>query len=142
MKKLIAVCLVCLFAAFGCAALKADFAKVETGIESIDWDQAIVYWQKFVQFANEAIPVLNVLLKNDSNTLAKVTNVVADANTAVTALATTVAAYKAGNLSETEVVNAAQTVQTKVVDAVNQVAAVRGATASAVPTAAPASAAK
>ena len=38
MKKFIAVCLAFLFCAFGCAALKADFAKVETKIESIDWN--------------------------------------------------------------------------------------------------------
>jgi len=94
MKKFVAIILVCLFCCVGCAGLKADVAKVETKVESIDWAAAATYWADFVKGLNEALPVIEILFPGTKSTVANViTPVLNDANTAVTALATAAQAY-------------------------------------------------
>jgi hypothetical protein len=117
-KGFAAIVLVCLFCAafsFGCAALKADFAKVETKLEAVDWPAVQAYWSKFAAGLNEALPVIEALFPGSKSTIDKVvTPVLADANTAVTALTTSVQAYKAGTLTEDQVQAAAKEVQSSV----------------------------
>ncbi len=126
MKRVIAVVLVGAFLCLGgftaCTWLQGEVKTVETKIQSVNWDAALAYWNNFVKFANEAVPVVNAVLKNNTGTLAKITTGIADANTAVNSLAADVAAYKAGTLDEATVIASAQTVQKSVVAIVNEVA--------------------
>jgi len=127
MKKLFkgillsAVC-IAMVAASGCATFKADIAKVETKIESVDWSAAAKYWSAFVNGLNKALPVVETLFPGTKSTVDQVvTPVLNDANTAVTAFTTTVQAYKAGTLTEAQVQTAAQEVQSSAVAASNLV---------------------
>jgi hypothetical protein len=106
----------------GCAALKADVAKVETKIESIDWNAVATYWADFVKGLNEALPVIETLFPGTAKTVNQViTPVLNDANTAVTAFTSTVQAYKAGTLTEAQVQTAAAELQSSAVAASNLV---------------------
>jgi len=119
MKKFIAVILVCLFCAFGCAALKADFAKVETAVESVNWSEVLTYWQKFESGLLEALPVVGALFPNNNQTIAKITQATTDANNAVTDLATVIAGVRSGTCTEADATTAAKIVETNVVAASN-----------------------
>ncbi len=124
MKKLFAVLIVISVCAFGCTILKADYAKLTTKVESINWSAALTYWQDFVKGLNGAAPVATALLKNDTATVGKIVTAVADANAAVTTLNTAVTAYKAGTLTEANAVSAAQVTETAVVAASKQIGAI------------------
>ena len=64
---------------------------------------------------NEALPVIEALFPGTKSTVEKVVQpVLNDANTAVTALTTTVQAYQAGTLTEDQVQAAAKEVQSSV----------------------------
>jgi hypothetical protein len=121
MKKLIAILAIMAFCFAGCAWLKTEEAKVVTAVESVNWSEVLTYWQNFEKGLLEALPVVGAVFKNDSQTIAKVTTAVTDANNAVTALATTVTAYQAGTLTQAAAVAAAKTVETNVVAASNAV---------------------
>jgi hypothetical protein len=121
-NRFCAILLVCLFLPFGCASFKADIAKVETKIESIDWCAVATYWADFVKGLNEALPVVETLFPGTKGVVNQVvTPVLNDANTAVTAFTTTVQAYQAGTLTEAQVTAAAQEVQSSAVAASNLV---------------------
>jgi len=107
----------------GCAWLKTEEAKVVTAVESINWPEAVTYWQNFEKGLLEALPVVSAIFKNDTRTILNVTTAVTDANTAVNTFAATVAAYQAGTLTEAQAVAAAKTVETNVVAASNAVGA-------------------
>jgi hypothetical protein len=117
--KWCSVVVLAIFALAGCAALKADFAKVETDIESVNWSEVLTYWQKFENGLLEALPVVGALFPNNNQTIAKITQATTDANNAVTALATTVAAVQAGTATTAQATAAAKTVETNVVAASN-----------------------
>ena len=141
MKRIVAILFVVALAftmISGCAAqlagLEAKLSVIETKVQAIDWSKAVTYWQDFVKFADEAAPVVCGMFKNDTSTVGKIMNVVGDADSAVTTLSNTVAAYKAGTLTEADVIAAAQSTEKNVVAAVNLVA-----TAKANPTQAPTS---
>ena len=140
MEKFIAMTMVgaflCLGAFAGCAALKTDYAKVVTEVESVDWSAVQTYWSDFVKGLNEALPVVGALFPGNSQTIAKITAAVNDANTAVTTLATTVTQLKAGTLTQAQAVANAKTVASTITAASAQVgSAIKGGSAtSAVPT--------
>jgi long-subunit acyl-CoA synthetase (AMP-forming) len=119
MKRAIAIVLVCLCCVAGCAAFKTDVAKVETKVESINWSEVLTYWQSFENGLLEALPVVGALFPNNSQTIAKITQATTDANTAVTALASTVTAVQAGTATTASATAAAKTVETSVVAASN-----------------------
>lgn len=122
LKSFAAIVLVCLFCCVGCAAFKADVAKVETKVESIDWNAVAAYWADFVKGLNEALPVVEALFPGTKGVVDQVvTPVLNDANTAVTAFTGTVQAYKAGTLTAAQVQTAAQEVQSSAVAASNLV---------------------
>jgi len=110
------------------------FSAEEVKVKAIDWSEAVTYWQDFIKFADEAAPVVCGMLKNDTGTVGKIMNVVGDADSAVTTLSNTVAAYKAGTLTESDVIAAAQSTEKNVVAAVNLVATTKANPTSAVVT--------
>ncbi|MGO9375659.1 MAG: hypothetical protein ACLQBD_26715 [Syntrophobacteraceae bacterium] len=119
MKRIAVFVMAGLFLVFsglvGCTTLKADFAKVETKVESIDWAAVSDYWTKFDAGLQKAMPVIEALFPGSKSTIDKVVApVLADSNTAVTTFTTTVAAYKAGTLSATQIQAAAEEVQSSV----------------------------
>ena len=119
MKKFIAILAIMGICFAGCAWLKTEEAKVVSTVESVNWSEVLTYWQNFEKGLLEALPVVGAVFKNDSQTIAKVTTAVTDANSSVTALATTLTAYQAGTLTQAEAVSAAKTVETNVVAASN-----------------------
>ncbi len=122
------VLLVLLINTMGCSTIKADYAKVETKVKAIDWSQAVVYWKDFVKFADEGAPIVCAIFKNDTGTVGKIVGAVNDADSAVSTLQSTVAAYKAGTLSEADVISAADATKQNVVAAVNLVADIKSGT--------------
>ncbi len=119
MKRIAVFVMAGLFLVFsglvGCTTLKADFAKVETKVESIEWAAVSDYWTKFDAGLQKAMPVIEALFPGSKSTIDKVVApVLADSNTAVTTFTTTVAAYKAGTLSATQIQAAAEEVQSSV----------------------------
>ncbi len=122
MKRIAVFAMAGLFLVFGalagCSTFKADFAKVEAKVESIDWNAVATYWQKFDAGLQEAMPVIEVLFPGSKSTIQKVVApVLADSNTAASTLITTVQAYKAGTLTAAQVQTAAQETQSAVMAA-------------------------
>lgn len=119
MKRIAVFVMAGLFLVFGalagCSTFKADFAKVEAKVESIDWAAVSDYWTKFDAGLQKAMPVIEALFPGSKSTIDKVVApVLADSNAAVTTFTTTVAAYKAGTLSATQMQAAAEEVQASV----------------------------
>jgi len=121
MKKFFAILVLVPFLCCSCAAIKTEFASLETKVQAIDWNAALKYWTEFVDGVNKYMPAVKVLLKNNDTTLGKVVNAVNDANTAVSSLKDVVAAYNAGTINEQTVITAAQTVDKAVTDAIAQI---------------------
>lgn len=120
MKKFIAILAICGLFFTGCAAFKTDVAKVEADIKAVDWSAVQTYWADFVRGLEAAVPVVEAIFPGSKSTVDKVvTPVLADANTAVTALTTTVQAYQAGTLTSADATAAAKETQAAVVAASN-----------------------
>lgn len=106
--------------------VKNWFSAEEVKVKAIDWTKALAYWKDFVKYADEAAPLINAEFKNNPETVGKVLSVITDADTAVTTLSNTVTSYKAGTLTEQDVIAAAGATEKAVVKAVNTVANTKG----------------
>jgi hypothetical protein len=96
-----------------CTTIKADFAALETKLESVDWNAVAAYWQKFDAGLQKALPIIETLFPQSKDVIdSVVAPVLADSNTAVTAFVGTVQSYKAGTLDAAQVQKAAQDVET------------------------------
>ena len=112
------MCIAMMVGTFGCTTFKADVAKVEAKVESIDWAAVSTYWQKFDAGLQASMPVIEALFPGSKSTIQKVVApVLADSNTAATTLITTIQAYKAGTLTAAQVQTAAQETQSAVMAA-------------------------
>ncbi len=100
---------------FGCALVKTDVAKLEGDVKAINWSEVSTYWADFVKGLNEALPVAETLFPGTKSTIETIVKpVLADANTAATALTTSVQAYQNGTLTTAALQQAAAETQSAV----------------------------
>lgn len=99
--------------------IKTDIAETGSIFRGIDWAAEVKYWQEFMKsLTTVVLPVEEVLFPGTTSTVKNVvTPVLAQANTAVSALADAAEQYSAGDLSSEELTKAAHIVQSAVVAA-------------------------
>jgi hypothetical protein len=99
--------------------VKTDIKEIGSWIKGVDWSAEVKYWQEFMSGLSTAVePVVSILFPGTTSTIKEVvTPVMANANAAVTALATAAEQYSAGNLSSADLTAAAHAVQSAVVAA-------------------------
>src|SRR5208283_3963671 len=99
--------------------IKTDIKEVGSWIKGVDWAAEVKYWQEFMSGLTTVVePVVQILFPGTTSTIKEVVApVMANANTAVAALATAAEQYSAGNRSPAELTAAAHAVQSAVVAA-------------------------
>lgn len=91
--------------------------KVEAGIENINWNNLLSYWQTFDAGLNELLPIIEIAFPGTTRIDGVIGKVASNANAAVNDLATAVTAVKAGTITEAQAQAIAADVKTQVMQA-------------------------
>ncbi|MGA2401450.1 MAG: hypothetical protein ABSG91_07060 [Syntrophobacteraceae bacterium] len=111
MEKAIAIILVCLFCAAGCAAIKTDVAKVDAKIKAVDWTAVAGWYDKAIGGLQQALNVAQMIDPGLAPEVLVAQPVVAAAKLAGDALTAAAAKYAAETITATDVTTAAQTIE-------------------------------
>jgi hypothetical protein len=103
----------------GCAALKADIAKMEVVIENVNYNDLLSYWQAFVKGLKFLLPIIEAVFPGTTKTDTIIGAALDKADASVTALATGITEIKAGTMTSDQAKVIAAQVQKDVVAASN-----------------------